>query len=331
MIAPLLRSVIAGAVWYQGESDEHSPLAYNCTFPAMIDTWRSEWHNATNGLTDRKFPFGFVQLSVHSGSICYGPKQASCYGMPTWEAGYAAVRYAQTASVGVAPNTVMERVFMATAADIGEQSTPAGGPHVRDKKGVGRRLALAFRDNFIDGDGPFYTPGAVAVAAVLVRTVDETIVLADDDDSATGSSSSLTAGSSLSVRISFRNLPPSAGNDATSSSPPLRPVVSTLGLEVSPDATWDTRRWYNVSREAIGLNGETLLLQVDSGSGSGSGGVGAPAVAVVVRQVRYMWADNCCYGWNSATNQSETDPALVCPLHTSTGLPVLPFILNVTQ
>ena len=47
-----------------GESDAHRPysIEYNCTFPAMIDDWRSKW--AENSGTDPKFPFGFVMLSV---------------------------------------------------------------------------------------------------------------------------------------------------------------------------------------------------------------------------------------------------------------------------
>ena len=48
MTAPLLKNVIAGAIWYQGESNEAAPLSYNCTFPALIDAWRAEWYNATN-------------------------------------------------------------------------------------------------------------------------------------------------------------------------------------------------------------------------------------------------------------------------------------------
>ena len=108
----------------------------------------------------------------------------------------------------------MVNVFMATAVDIGEPRTPAGGPHVRDKQDVGKRLALAFRDNFIAGrscaicpeycvlcaaywmcdcglgiagDGPFYTPGAVAASA---------------------SSSAQTGGHDVAVL--FSNLPPGA-------------------------------------------------------------------------------------------------------------------------
>ena len=36
------------------------------------------------------------------------------------------------------PNAALPNVFMATAVDLGEPSTPAGGPHVRDKQDVRR-------------------------------------------------------------------------------------------------------------------------------------------------------------------------------------------------
>ena len=36
---------------------------YNCTFPKLIQTWRSIWHTRTNSISDPTFPFGFVQVS----------------------------------------------------------------------------------------------------------------------------------------------------------------------------------------------------------------------------------------------------------------------------
>lgn len=65
MTAPLLRNVISGVVWYQGESNEANPLSYNCTFPAMIAAWREEWYNATAGNTVRMNTFLFPFLFIH--------------------------------------------------------------------------------------------------------------------------------------------------------------------------------------------------------------------------------------------------------------------------
>jgi len=171
---------------------------------------------------------------------------------------------------------------MASAADLGEAATPAGGPHVRDKQDVGVRLALAFRDNFVDGDGPFYTPGAVAASARPAN-----------------------ANASV-VAVSFANLPPGAA--------PLLPATSALGLEVSADANASTAAWLNASWALV----EGASVHVGS-------------ALQHVRQVRYLWSDNACLGWDSATATRETDPRYRCPLRTSGehGLPVLPFVLAV--
>jgi sialate O-acetylesterase len=123
MYSPLLNAC-SGQVFYQGESNYGDPLSYNCTFPALISGWREAWSAGTGGLTDPLFPFGFVQLSIHGGAVCYG--STACYNMPTWSKGYAGIRWAQTASTGTVPNAAMPNVFMATAVDIGEDRTPAG-------------------------------------------------------------------------------------------------------------------------------------------------------------------------------------------------------------
>jgi hypothetical protein len=39
----------------------HVAGADNCSFPAMIDDWRSKFHLA-NAQMDAEFPFGFVQV-----------------------------------------------------------------------------------------------------------------------------------------------------------------------------------------------------------------------------------------------------------------------------
>ena len=72
MIHPFLNMTIYGAIWYQGEANAAAPFTYNCTFPAMIDDWRSKWLYGTDKLTDPEFPFGFVQVGHWGVVVCYG-------------------------------------------------------------------------------------------------------------------------------------------------------------------------------------------------------------------------------------------------------------------
>lgn len=144
MIHPLLRMSIYGVIWYQGEADAiNKATNYNCTFPSMIDDWRSRWHAASS--TDAKFPFGFVQLSS------WGTDTSGQIESPEWH-NVAIVRWAQTANYGYVPNPRLERVFMAVAIDLGAfnghgcaDTFPNLCIHPQWKQEVARRLALGAR------------------------------------------------------------------------------------------------------------------------------------------------------------------------------------------
>src|SRR5262249_13102477 len=58
MIAPLEPYAIAGAIWYQGESNSGRAKQYQKLFPAMIQNWRQVWGQG-------EFPFLFVQIAPH--------------------------------------------------------------------------------------------------------------------------------------------------------------------------------------------------------------------------------------------------------------------------
>lgn len=145
MIAPLTPYAIRGAIWYQGESNVGRARQYRTLFPAMIADWRRAW-----GLGD--LPFYFVQLAN------YLPRREA----PS-DSAWAELREAQLATL-TTPNT-----GMAVAIDIGE----AGDIHPRNKRDVGRRLALwALAKTYgkkIEFSGPLFQSMTVEGSRVRLR------------------------------------------------------------------------------------------------------------------------------------------------------------------
>lgn len=131
MIAPLVDYPIAGAIWYQGESNAGRAYQYRKSFPLLIESWRKDW--------GYDFPFLFVQLSS------FGPTPSSNKG-----SNWAELREAQTMTLNL-PNT-----GMAVTIDIGNPNDI----HPRNKLDVGERLAksalkVAYDKNIV-GNGPMY-------------------------------------------------------------------------------------------------------------------------------------------------------------------------------
>jgi sialate O-acetylesterase len=58
MIYPLTNFSIAGALWYQGESNVTTHYSYKRLFTSMIDSWRKAW--------GKEFPFYFVQIAPYT-------------------------------------------------------------------------------------------------------------------------------------------------------------------------------------------------------------------------------------------------------------------------
>jgi sialate O-acetylesterase len=112
MINPLIPYAIAGATWYQGESNVDRSYQYRTSFPLMITDWRNKWK--------KQFPFLFVQISS------FGGFQNSNFG-----SSWAELREAQNLTLQL-PNT-----GMAVTTDIGD----AFNIHPKDKLDVGYRLA----------------------------------------------------------------------------------------------------------------------------------------------------------------------------------------------
>ncbi|WP_420321950.1 sialate O-acetylesterase [Flagellimonas sp.] len=113
MIHPLLKFNIAGAIWYQGESNRANSKSYYRSFPFLIESWRDLWKN--------DFPFYFAQIAPFD------------YDKDKKDIKAAVVRDAQLQTMLTVPNT-----GMAVTNDIGNLKDI----HPTNKQEVGRRLAL---------------------------------------------------------------------------------------------------------------------------------------------------------------------------------------------
>lgn len=97
---------IAGAIWYQGESNAHNIELHETVLPELVKSWRKQW--------GYEFPFYYVQLSSIN--------------RPSWTS----FRYSQLQLLKVIPNS-----GMAVSSDFGDPTNV----HPRQKKPVGERLA----------------------------------------------------------------------------------------------------------------------------------------------------------------------------------------------
>ncbi|EMR04005.1 sialate O-acetylesterase [Cesiribacter andamanensis] len=128
MIAPLIPFRLAGVLWYQGESNIHSPHTYQELLPTLIRSWRSAW--------GWEFPFYFAQIAPYA------------YGSPYQGV---LIRDGQRRSLRV-PKT-----GMVVLSDIGDVQDM----HPSNKLDVGRRFAhLALNKTYgqtgFPASGPLY-------------------------------------------------------------------------------------------------------------------------------------------------------------------------------
>lgn len=114
-IAPTTKFKIAGAIWYQGESNAHNVELHEVLLPTMVKSWRDAW--------GEHFPFYYTQLS-------------SIAGRETW--GH--FRDSQRRMLNNIPLS-----GMAVTSDVGVENDV----HPTHKKQVGERLARwALTDNY---------------------------------------------------------------------------------------------------------------------------------------------------------------------------------------
>ncbi len=131
MIAPIIPFAIAGATWYQGESNAGRAFQYRKLLPAMITDWRKAW-----GQGD--FPFMIVSLANF---MARKPEPADA----TW----AELREAQMLTAINTPKT-----GIGMAIDIGD----AKDIHPKNKQDVGLRIALQALKIAYNKDIPFSGP-----------------------------------------------------------------------------------------------------------------------------------------------------------------------------
>ena len=113
MIAPLVPYAIAGAIWYQGESNAGRAYQYRKLLPLMISDWRRAW--------GYDFPFYIVQLA----NFMARKDQPG-------DSAWAELREAQSLTAAMPGNGQAVIIDVGDAADI----------HPRNKQTVGYRLSL---------------------------------------------------------------------------------------------------------------------------------------------------------------------------------------------
>jgi sialate O-acetylesterase len=142
MIFPLSNYSIAGAIWYQGESNVRTYYAYEKLFTGMIDAWRQQWN--------KNFPFYFVQIAPFT----YGFKNVG-----------ALLRETQTRAASH-PNT-----GMVVITDLIPDTTNI---HPTPKKEVARRLSdmalnKTYAYNDISCESPLYRSHSIEKDKIIVQ------------------------------------------------------------------------------------------------------------------------------------------------------------------
>jgi sialate O-acetylesterase len=109
MLAPVTNFSIAGAIWYQGESNTAAPYTYSKLLTTMIDSWRKAWN--------KNIPFYYVQIAPYT----YGDNF-----------GGSLIREQQTKAM------MHDNVGMVVITDLVDDTTDI---HPKNKHDVGYRLA----------------------------------------------------------------------------------------------------------------------------------------------------------------------------------------------
>jgi len=122
MVAPLVPYAIAGALWYQGESNSPTASIYHDLMETLIVDWRKQWNQGD-------FPFIYVQLA-NIGKVIETEPAKGC--------SEAIKREAQLLNLSI-PKTAMV-VAIDNADPLDMQNV-----HPKNKQEIGKRMVLAAR------------------------------------------------------------------------------------------------------------------------------------------------------------------------------------------
>ncbi len=126
MIYPIRQFAIAGAIWYQGESNVSTAYGYTKLLEAMIRSWRADF--------DREFPFYYVQIAPYD----YGQGDNG-----------ARLREAQS-------KLHLDRTGMVVISDLVDNIKDI---HPQNKRDVADRLAnRALAETYQHPSGPYQSP-----------------------------------------------------------------------------------------------------------------------------------------------------------------------------
>jgi sialate O-acetylesterase len=145
MIAPITSYAIAGAIWYQGESNTGTYATYSDLFTSMISAWRKQWN--------KDFPFYYVQIAPYK----YGNQNIGIL-----------LREQQTKSLS------LPGVDMAVITDL---VADTNNIHPTDKHNVGIRLAnlalaQTYHQNITGYHSPMYKSFTVDKDKIIINFTD---------------------------------------------------------------------------------------------------------------------------------------------------------------
>jgi sialate O-acetylesterase len=133
MIEPIVPFAMKGSIWYQGESNAGRAYQYRKLLPAMIESWRDEFH-------EPDMAFLIVSLANYQ-----DPPQKP------GESDWAELREAQTMTAAMPHNG------QALAIDLADENNPRD-IHPKNKQDVGQRLSLVALAKTYDKNIPYSGP-----------------------------------------------------------------------------------------------------------------------------------------------------------------------------